>query len=231
MEGVPVISAIHSFEDDAETVLQAMALSSETMHEICHRGLAQYHTATPYHPTNAPGTFMFHGLVHAMRELLIPAGWEAAEESLSFTFHSELSIALAVSSGNIHAGDPTHSPSFKYPKGPTTQAAIVGNASQLGLFDNAPGLEEFVKSPSSTPKRIEFDSFQVWWLLHHVDLRKEVLRAELSRPVQIGTGEETNRWISRIILEPIPFDDSPDANHASNTPDGPDFDVDVRKKA
>jgi len=119
-----------------------MALSGAIMHNICRRGLAQYHTATPFHPANAPGSFMYHGLVHAMRELLVPIGWEFAEESLSFTFNSELAIALVVSSGNIHVGDEEQDPSFKYPKGPTTQSAIAGNAVQLGLFNGFEGFTD-----------------------------------------------------------------------------------------
>ena len=206
-----------------------MALSGATLQEICRRGLAQYLTATPYHPTNAPGTFMYHELVHAMRELLVPVGWEFAEESLSFTYNTSLSIALAVSSGNIHAGDPTQNPSFKYPKGPTTQAAVAGNASQLGLFDGVPGFAEY--AASTTPKRVEFDTFKTWWLLHHVDPGKEVMRAELSLPVRIGNSSETNQWEARIILAPIPFDEDPHTDRVSDPSDGPDFDVEVRKKA
>src|SRR5680860_222664 len=225
-EGPELFTAIHSFEDDAESVLKVMKLSGATMQEVCRRGLAQYLTATPYHPANAPGTFMYHGLVQAMRELLVPAGWELAEESLSFTFNTDLSIALAVSSGNIHAGDPTQNPSFKYPKGPTTQAAVVGNASQLGLFDGVPGFSEY--AVSSFPKRIEFDTFKTWWLLHHVDRGKEVMRAELSLPVRIGNSGEMNQWESRVILEPIPFDESPTTDRADDFAAGPDFDVEVR---
>lgn len=222
-------TAIHSFEDDAESVLEAMGLTRAALEEICRRGLAHYLTATPYHATNAAGTYLYHAAVHAMRELLVPTGWEFAEESLAFTFNSDRAIALAVSSGNIHAGDPTQIPSFKYPKGPTTLAAVAGNARQLGLFDDVPGFTDYATALAS--KRVAFDTFQIWWLLHHVDLRKGVLRAELSLPVRIGTRSETNQWESRIILDPIPFEDAPDADRAGDPVDGPDFDVEVRKKA
>jgi hypothetical protein len=224
-----LFTAIHTFEDDAEPVLRSMGLSGSIMQDICRRGLAQYLTATPFHPVNAPGTFMYHGLVHAMRELLVPVGWEFAEESLSFTFNSESSIALVVSSGNVHAGDRTQGPWFKYPKGPTTQAAIVGNAIQLGLFDGVPGFAEFVLP--STPKRVDFDTFKTWWLLHHVDLSKGEMRAELSLPVGVSSRGEVSHWEIRIILEPIPFDEEPEADRIDNRGDGPDFEVEVRKKA
>jgi hypothetical protein len=206
-----------------------MGLTKATLEEVCRRGLAEYLLATPYHPSNAAGTFLYHEAVRAMRELLVPTGWEFAEESLAFTFNSDLAIALAVSSGSVYAGDPTQNPSFKYPKGPTTLAAVAGNARQLGLFDGVPGFTEYATRLAS--KRVAFDTFQIWWLIHHVDLRKGVMRAELSLPVRIGSGAETNQWESRIILDPIPFEDAPDADRTGDPVDGPDFDVEVRKKA
>lgn len=224
-----MLTAIHSFEDDAESMLEAMALNGEMMTEIRRRGLAQYLTATPHHPSNAPGTFLYLELVRSMRDILVPNGWELAEESLSFTFNNDLSIALAVSSGNTHAGDPMRSPSFKYPRGPATQAAVSGNANQLGLFDRDPRFTEY--AVPATPKRVDFEKFKTWWLLHHVDPGKGVMRAELSLPIKIGNSGETDRWESRIILDPIPFDEEPDTNRLDDAPDGPDFDVDVRKKA
>lgn len=229
MEGIPLATAIHSFDDDAESILASMGLSGEVMQEICRHGLAQFFTATPYHPVNAAGTFLYHGLVHAMRELLVPQGWDLAEESLSFTYNPELSIAIVVSSGTSHAGDPTQNPWFKYPKGPTTQAAIAGNATQLGLFDGIPAFAEYA-SPL-TPKRVNFDAFRTWWLMHHVDTSKGVMRAELSLPVRMGSSGESSEWESRIILAPIPFDDEPEPDTSQDAPDGPDFNVDVRKKA
>jgi len=222
-------TAIHSFEDDAESMLEAIGLNGETLSEICRRGLAQYLTATPHHPSNAPGTFMYMKLVRSMRDVLVPTAWESAEESLSFTFNNDLSVALAVSSGNIHAGNATKNPSFKYPKGPATQAAIAGNASQLGLFDGVPGFADY--AAPVTPRRVDFETFKTWWLLHHVDPGKGVMRAELSLPVQIGNSSETNQWESRIILEPIPFDEEPDADRGGNASESPDFDVQVRKRA
>lgn len=223
-------TAIHSFEDDAESTLEAMALSGEVMAEICRRGLAQYHTATPHHPSNAPGSFLYFGLVQAIRDILIPTGaWELAEENLSLVFNEELAIAIAVSSGDIHTGDPSRNPSFKYPKGPTTLAAVAGNANQLGLFDGDPRFADYTLP--TTRKRVDFEKFKTWWFLHHVDPNKELMRAELSLPTKIGSSGETNMWESRIILDPISFDEEPDAYRLDDAPDGPDFDVDVRRKA
>jgi hypothetical protein len=171
---------------------------------------------------------MYNEMVHAMRLLLVPSGWDYVEEGLCYTFNRELSIALVVTSGDASVGDATLNPSFKYPKGPTTHAAIAGNARQLGLFDEFPDLAAFVLP--STAKDIDFNTYKIWWLLHHVDPTGEV-RAELSLPIGVGNRSETNQWESRIILEPIPFDEEPDTESVGDGPDTPDVDVPVRKKA
>lgn len=121
-------TAIHSFEDDAESALEGMGLNGVMTAEICRRGLAQYLTATPHHPSNAPGSLLYLELVRSTRDILVPAGWEVCEEGLSLTFNEIRGIVIAVSSGDIHAGNPKKSPSFRYPKGPMTVAAVAGNA-------------------------------------------------------------------------------------------------------
>lgn len=83
----------------------------------------------------------------------------------------------------------------------------------------------------TTLKHVNLDIVRTWWLLHHVDLRKEVMRAELSLPVGIGNNGEIDQWETRIILDSIPFGSAPNVPLASDGPDDQDFDVDVRKKA
>ena len=222
-------TSTHTFDDDAVSMLEAMGLSGEIMNEICRRGLAEYFRATLYHPSNAAGTFLYHELVRATRELLVPNGWDFAEESLSFTLNRELSIALAVSSGNIYTGNRTRNPSSKYPKGPTTQDAIVGNARQLGLFDNIPSMTEFAQPRAA--KHVDFNKFQTWWLIHYVDLHDQVMRAELSLPTSISSAGEINQWEIRIILDPIRFDEEPSVERSDSGPDDQDVIVEVRKKA
>ncbi len=229
MEGHALGTAIHTLDDGAESILEEMGLTGAIMNEICRRGLAEYFMATPYHPSNAAGTFMYHELVHAKRELLVPKGWDFAEESLSFTFNTDLSIALAVSSGNIYTGIRTRNPSSKYPKGPTTHDAVVGNAIQLGLFDDFPNMAEFAQT--RVVKHVDFNKFQTWWLIHYVDLSQQEMRAELSLPTRISDTGEINQWETRIILDPIRFDEDPDVKRVDNGPDDQDFNVDVRRKA
>jgi hypothetical protein len=223
-------TAIHSLENDAEDVLQSMGLSGEMMAGICRQGLAHYLTATPFHPLNAPGLLMYLELVKAVREALVSTGWGLDEDGLALTFNEKRGIAIAVRSGDTAAGDPKKNPSFKYPESATMFEAIESNARQLGLFDGVAGFAAF--ATPEKPKRIDFRKFQTWWLLHHVDTGKNVMRAELSLPVKIGEGGEMDEWQTRIILGPIPFDDEPPVEPAGGVdPGGSEFDVPVRKKA
>lgn len=222
-------TAIHSFEDDAVSVLEALGLSGEILAEACRRGLAQFLTATPYHPSNAAGLLLYLELVQSLRQRLVPTGWDLDEGGLALTFNETLGIAIAVRSGDVYTGDPTRTPSFKYPESPTMHDAIGGNARQLGLFDGVPGFAAFV--PPTSPKRIDFNKLRTWWLLHHVDTARSVMHAELSLPVNIGDNGETNQWETRIILASIPFDEESQVEPAGGDPGGSDFDVPVRKKA
>lgn len=218
-------SAIHSFEDDALPLLEAMGLSREVIVEVCRRGLGQYLTATSYHPSNAAGLLLYLELVRSLREMLVPIGWETDDVGLALTFSEELGLAIAVRSGDAQTGDPKRIPSFKYPESRTMFDAIGGNARQLGLFDGIPSLAAF-----ATPKRVDFNQVQTWWLLHYVDEGRSTMRAELSLPINIGSNGEANQWEARIILDPIPFDAEPQIDPSADDSGGPNFDVPVRRK-
>lgn len=97
------------------------------------------------------------------------------------------------------------------------------------MFEGIPGFEEYI--PDVMQTRFDFDKFKTRWLLHHVDPVKGVMRAELSVPIKIGDSGETDQWESRIILEPIPFDQDFVVDPASGDLGGPELDVHVRKKA
>ena len=221
---------MYSYEDDAEPILETMGLSREIMADVCRRGLGKYLDATPFHPPNAAGLFLYLEMVQALRQHLVPTGWEQNDDGLALTIHEELGHAIAVRSGDAHAGDPDKTPSFKYPESTTMQQAIGGNARQLGLFDDKPGFEAYA-TPAAA-KRVDFDKLRTWWLLHCVDTGRGVMRAELSLPVNIGENGETDQWETRIILDPIPFDEEPDVVLADGDDSGDSgFDIPVRKKA
>jgi len=219
-------SVTHYFENDAETMLEAMGLSRETLAEVCRRGLAQYLTATPFHPCNAAGLLLYLELVQSLRQQLVLTGWEQADESLALTINEELGLAIATRSGDVHTGDPDKVPWFKYPESTTMEQAISGNARQLGLFDGVPGFAAF--ATPSIQKRVDFNKIRTWWLLHYVDTSRGVMRAELSLPVNIGEGE-TDQWETRIILDEISFDEEPDVNPIADGDS--DLNIPVRKKA
>lgn len=222
-------TAIHSFDEDADSVLEAMGLGGEMLEEVCRRGLAQFLTATPHHPSNAAGLFLYLELVQTLRQKLIPTGWELDEGGLALTFNKTLGIAIAVRSGDAHSGDPTKTPSFKYPESTTMHEAIGGNARQLGLFDGVPAFAAFVAP--APPKRVDFNKLRTWWLLHFVDTARGIMRAELSLPINLGDSDETDQWETRIILASIPFDEEPQIEPAGGDPGGSYFEVPVRMKA
>jgi hypothetical protein len=220
--------SIHSFEDDAESILNSMGLRREILSEVCQRGLAQYLTATVHHPQNAAGSFFYHEAVRSLRDLLISSGWEHVSDGLELTFNSDRKIAIAVSSGNVNVGDRLRRPAFKYPKGPRTGAAVAGNTKQLNLFEGFANLQAYILP--IPPQRVGFERFQTWWLLHYVDPISGKMKAELSLPIAIAGLDETNQFEYRIILDSINPSDDLNITHEGDGDDNPDLDVDVRKK-
>ena len=222
--------AIHSFEDDADSILRSMGLNREILEEVCRRGLAQYFTATVHHAKNAAGSFFYHEAVRSLRDLLISTGWEHVNEGLELTFNPELKIAIAVSSGNTCVGDRHRQPAFKHPKGPMTGTAVAGNTRQLDLFEGITELASFALP--TVPARVSFSEFQTWWLLHYVDQVHGNVRAELSLPILTAGSEETNQWEIRIVLDPISFDYelSVTSDDGRGDEGSVNLDVDVRKK-
>lgn len=216
--------------DGAETLLESMGLNSGLLIEVCRRGLSQYLTATPFHAPNSAGSFLYHEVVPSLRQELVPLGWGFDDSSLALVFNEETKIAIAVRSGDSGTGDPEQTPWFKHSESSTMQFAFSGNALQLGLFDGIADLEEFANPPKSR-KGIDYSKFQTWWLLHHVDTFRRIMRAELSLPVSDGRDGMTHQWKTRIILDSIPFDDEPQLEPRGGDPGRSDFDVVVRKKA
>lgn len=222
-------TALHTSEDDAESMLGQLGLDSATLREVCRRGVGQFLTATPHHPRNAGGSFLYFELVRSLRDLLSVSSWETCEDGLSLVFNEERRIAIAVFSGDGNTAKLDAVPWFRYERGQLTYAAIAGNANQLGLFDARPEFAHLL--PLMPRKLVDFGSYRTWCLLHFVDVVKSEFRVELSLPVGTNEQGDGDPWEHRIILDTVPFDDQPEISRPGDGPQGPELDIPIRKKA
>lgn len=152
-------------------------------------GASGYRATTPLHPVGYGGHRMWGETVHSTRRGLMPHGWQPETISgVDLTVHRSLGIAIVVVAGDAVAGDDRFLPQFRYDH-PRVLRQIVG-----GYLDN------LFDSPPERPV------WEVWFLLHHISTAS--VKAELSRPEQIGAGGWVTGWLERILLPEQTFSGS-----------------------
>jgi hypothetical protein len=154
--------------------------------------------------------------VAALREQLLPVGWTRTDERhYALVVHPDGTIAINIAAGDAGTGRPEANPSNKAPKGISTADAISINQQQLELDLPVPDVPH-----------VRGDGGPLTWflLLHRASSE---LRAELSLPSHMSPDGRITHWQERIILTSIPLDDAV----AIIVPQGPDLDIDVKRKA
>jgi len=212
------VSAIIHFDNPHEIAgrLHDMGLSEVPLREAIYQGHLQRTHLTNNHPIIFHGLNMWGWVVKELRDQLRPMGWVREDiGSYALTINDERKVAITVASGDEGTGDPSAHPSNRSRKGRNTVEAIETNR-QMDLFEQLP------------PEIAVEGGRQTWVLMHHTDSARGEIRIELSRPSSIGNDGKITAWAERIILGSIPFDDELVEIYA---PDGPDIDVDVRRKA
>jgi hypothetical protein len=139
----------------------------------------------------------------------------SVERNYALVVHPDGTIAINIATGDAGTGRPEASPSNKAPKGVSTADAISINQQQLELDLPVPDV----------PHVRGEDGPLTWFLLLHRAASE--LRGELSLPSQMSPDGRITHWQERIILTSIPLDEAVTVA----APQGPDVDIDVKRKA
>ncbi len=201
--------------------LAELGLSREILREALEKGLFARTNTSSLHPTTFPGTSQWAYTVEALREMLLPQGWEQDNPSnLPVTIHPSQLFRIVVTTGNEDTGLIDGHPSNKSGKGTKMAQAIAINSRQLTLFPEL----------AIEPAEGIFD-MATWILMYHVDLTRKVLRSEISLPMGFHDTRITS-WQKRIILDNIDLPDAFVAPVDQNNliPPGSDIEVLIRKK-
>jgi hypothetical protein len=203
--------------DDVGARLASMGLTDEPLAHSARRWYLSWVSFTANHPPFAIGIAAWTEAVAALREGLLPLGWTRSDEkNYALVIHPDGAMAINVASGDAGTGIPTASVSNRAPKGVSTPEAISINQVQLELDLPVPDM----------PHVRGDEGPLTWFLLLHRS--SDEVRCELSLPSQISADGRITRWQERIMLPSIPLDST---DVVPVTPQGPDLDIDVKRKA
>ena len=212
---------VHHEAADVDTRLAELGLNHEALAIVVRRGWHAFASCTKNDPPLYPGFAAWATTVRALREYLLPQGWDRLDDNnYPLTVNPSGSMAIVVATGDDATGRLDQSPTTKSSKGPSTVEAVATNQHQLELpfppviVASAEGLVE--------ERRV------TWMLLVHRGFGE--VRAELSLPIAMGDDGRPRGWRERIILGAIPLDPEildivPPENPA------PDIDVEVKRRA
>src|SRR5437016_4031643 len=113
---------------DVHSRLAELGLDEESLKDAVRRGQLAFLNCTPNHPPPFPGMSAWAETVCALREYVIPIGWQRSNDN-NYALSVKLGgqIAIAVATGNDGTGRPDVTPSTNARKGPSTLEAIAVN--------------------------------------------------------------------------------------------------------
>jgi len=196
--------------------LSELGLDFETIRDAVLTGEVARDSCTANDPPSVPGFNAWSNTVRALREKLIPKGWERNDDfQLSTVVNPSGTLAIAVVTGDDGTGRTDADPKTKYPKGPATGAAVNRNRF-LPLFDGW--------RPNSNEGKDK--KKQATWMLLRKRVKDAVL-VELSLPASMTDEGQVQGWLTRIILDPITIEPTIEVEDA---PAGQPIDVPVRRR-
>ena len=224
MSTEPVIVPLEGFK--ARNRLADLGLTEESLLRAVQRGNFAWKNCTPNHPPLFPGILRWAETVVALREELIPDGWQRSDEgNLPFTINKEGTVAVSVASGDEATGQPDKSPCTRSSKGPRTAKAVAVNHHQYNLFGEIRLCPEDVA-------QLQDQKRMTWILLFHYDIASSELRCELSRPLHISGEGIVDGWTERLILTATPWDEGlVERTPEADGPQSPDVVVEVKRRS
>lgn len=200
---------------DVDTRLAQLQLDRQVLIDAVLQAILYRARLTAHHPRLYRHSVLTNETVAALRDFLIPRGWEKQDEgNYELVVNPALAVAIAVASGDDATGIKDRTPSNKSEKGPRTVKAVDDNRTADLFPETLPPVED------------EQRTLDTWILLHH--FKSDELRLELSRPNGYDSTQRfVTSWSERIVLGAIELDGNPTV---LPIPQSPDVDVAVSRK-
>lgn len=208
---------------DVQSRLAELGLDADALAQVIKRGYVAFTLCTPNDPPLYPGFAAWAQTVRALREYLVPEGWDRCDENnYSLVINPAGTMAIAVATGDDGTGRVEAMPTTKSSKGPSTAEAVIANQAQLTFDFYVPETAAPADGDVARDERI------TWMLLVHRGTGE--VRSELSLPMSMGADGRIESWQERIILGSMPTDPTEiDINPPS--PVMPDIQIDVKRRA
>lgn len=194
--------------EDVQDKLAELGLNLEIIVSSVTAGVAARRECIRTHPRTAPGFYAWSECVRALRDQLLPLGWELNNEAnQGLAFNPNKSIMLGVAPGNSSTGKKGVTPRTRTPRGVRTLAAVASNSGYL-----------FVEMEEDEIVRLFSSRSDLWLLLLFFDEENERVQVELSRPVKANEEKRLVDWRPRILLGSIDFSNGSRAKSRNDVP-------------
>ena len=192
-----------------------LGLSAAPFHAALGAGAVAFRGATPHHAANAAGTFFYHEALATLRDELSRMGWRSEQSgNLEYAVHPDGRHRIFVLAGDSNTGDPLAIPHSRRPRGSQGKEQVIQGQLEMLLADLGVG--------SAAPERVT-----TWALLHYLDVKRDLVRGELSVPANMNSAGCVTQWRPRILLPPLDLG----AGRLANLPAGsPAVSLEVRRK-
>lgn len=211
----------HSRRHEIDSRLHTLGVAESLLRDAVSRGLSGRRSCTAFHPPNFPGIVQWAETHRALREFLVPTGWQPDDSGgFSTVIRPDGEVAIAVMTGSDRTGKSgLPHPVTKYTRGPLTHAAIEVNQLAMLLFGARAG--QTVDEQETRARRV------TWILL--VSTRHDEVRMELSCPLAIDESGRISAWSERIILPSLDLESTLEFVD-DDDPDEPEIEVSVEPR-
>src|SRR5687768_4819659 len=172
---------VYVAEAEVTSRLYELGVSAAALRQAVEYGYQYASSVTLHDPNGAEGSMMWLKTNRGLRDALVPQGWTVSRvKNYETTVHESGSHAIAVAAGNANTGIKDKRVSTKRERGPATREAVETNY-QIDMFEADPDAFPHLLRPLTVAQ------LHTWLLLQYIDHRKQEIRSELSRPMEMAS--------------------------------------------
>jgi hypothetical protein len=201
------MTIVRAEQFDVDQRLAELGLQRSELRRILEQAQAARRSCTELDPITLPGNLFWGRVIRHARELYRLQGWVPARPKLiELVVHPSGTFGFTACSGDRNTGnpDPEVIPASRYSKGTAMRDRVHYNQMVI------PGME--VQPPP--PDDDTYAGIPMWCLLYYHEAIKEDgiektrLWSEFSLPERVGERGRIDKWIERLVLDPIDFDEA-----------------------